>query len=191
MIHETGPDFEAVTRLQAELEGESPRGTVLVATSMLEEMLRELISAYLVPNPSSSDTLLDGPNAPFGSFSGKIDAAYRLGLISNQFCRDLHLIRKIRNDVAHQPKSFRFEDSSPSSRIEALTKSHGIFARSPKWVEEHGTPSLREQFTETTSWMLFFLAAEKARVKATKPSDLEFGYFSTLDTTSGLPENFS
>lgn len=114
-----------------------------------------------------------------------------MGLISNQFCRDLHLIRKIRNDVAHQPKSFRFEDSSPSSRIEALTKSHGIFARSPKWVEEHGTPSLREQFTETKSWMLFFLAAEKARVKATKPSDLEFGYFATLDTTPGLPENFS
>ena len=103
---EPGPDFEAVFRLQAELKGESPRGIVLVSAAMLEEALRELLVAFLVPNASASDTLFDGPMAPFGSFSAKIDAAYRLGLVSDKFCRDLHVIRRIRNDVAHQPRGF-------------------------------------------------------------------------------------
>ena len=67
-----GPDFDAVLRLEAELATESPRGVVLVATAMLEEALRELLLALLVPNPSSTDSLFDGPMAPFNSFSAKM-----------------------------------------------------------------------------------------------------------------------
>ncbi|MFI8737896.1 hypothetical protein ACIGKM_18455 [Ectopseudomonas toyotomiensis] len=188
MTPEPGPDFEAVKRLERELKDESPRGVVLIAASMIEELLRELMLARLIPNPSSSDTLFDGPNSPFGSFSSKIDGAYRLGLISNKFCRDLHIIRKIRNDVAHQPQSFIFEDPSPKNRVESLTKSHGIFERSPNWVSTKGVPSLREQFLEASSWMLFYLAAEKSRIIGITERSLEFGYITTLDTTSGLPE---
>lgn len=139
-IPEPGPDFDAVTRLQAELRGESPRGIVLVSSAMLEEALHELMLCFLVPNPSSSDSLFEGPTSPFGSFSSKIDGSFRLGLISHQFCRDLHLIRKIRNDVAHRPKGFTFEEPSAKARVLALTQSHGIFSRSPEWVEKRGEP---------------------------------------------------
>ena len=62
-----GPDFDAVLRLQAELKNESPRGVALISAAMLEEALRELLMAFLVPNPSSSDTLFDGPTSPLGS----------------------------------------------------------------------------------------------------------------------------
>lgn len=110
---EHGPDFDAVKQFEKELGNESPRGVVLIGTAFLEEKLRELMIATLVPNPSASDTLFDGPNSAFGSLSSKIDGAYRMGLISNTFCRDLHVIRRIRNEVAHEPQSFRFEDPSP------------------------------------------------------------------------------
>ncbi|BCM25101.1 hypothetical protein [Methyloradius palustris] len=186
--HKPGPDFDAVMRLQAELKSESPRGVVLIATAMLEEALIELLLAFLIPNPSSSDTLFDGPNSPFGSFSAKIDGAYRLGLISDKFCRDLHIIRRIRNDVAHQPQRFQFEDASPKGRIESLSKSHGIYDRSPNWIKSTGLPSCRDQFLEAASWMLFFLSAERPRVKAIAPTTQEFGYRATMDSESGLPD---
>lgn len=184
---EPGPDFDAVARLQSELRGESPRGIVLVSSALLEEALSELMLGFLLPNPSSSDSLFDGPTSPFGSFSSKIDGSFRLGLISHQFCRDLHLIRKIRNDVAHRPKGFTFEEPSAKARVLALTQSHGIFSRSPKWVEKRGEPSLQEQFLEAATWMIFFLAAERARVKGIHPRGLEFGYKASIDHESGLP----
>jgi DNA-binding MltR family transcriptional regulator len=182
-----GPDFDAVLRLQAELRDESSRGVVLVATAMLEEALRELLLAFLVPNASSTDTLLDGPNSALGTLSSKIDAAYRLGLVSDKFCRDLHLIRKLRNDVAHQAKSFKFEDPASEQRVRALTKSHGLLARSPQWVLKHGQLNLQDQFVEAASWMLFFLAAERERIEPLHVRTKEFGYLASLDHESGLP----
>lgn len=182
-----GPDFDAVIRLVSELKDESPRGVVLIATAMLEEALRELLLAFLVPNASAADTILDGPNSPFGTLSAKIDAAYRLGLVSANFCRDLHLIRRLRNDVAHQPKGFNFEEPATEQRVLALSKSHGLFARSPKWLKERGQPDLRAQFIEASSWMLFYLAAERERVTPLRPRSQEFGYVATLDHESGLP----
>lgn len=180
-ISAPGPDFDAVRRLQSELQSESPRGIVLVSAAMLEEALRELLLGFLVPNASSSDTLFDGPTAPFASFSAKIDAAYRLGLVSHTFARDLHVIRRIRNDVAHKPQGFKFEDPSPRERILALSHSHGLFARSPKLVAKIGQPSLQAQFLEAASWMLFFLAAERKRVSPLQARRVEFGYTASMD----------
>lgn len=189
-VHEPGPDFDAVIRLQAELKNESSRGVILISAAMLEEALRELLSRFLVPNPSSSDTLLDGPTSPFGSFSAKIDGAYRLSLISDAFCRDLHIIRRIRNEVAHKPQGFSFDDPAAKSRIEALAQSHGIFARSPNWVaKRHGQVSLRDQFIETASWMLFFLAATRERINPLKARKPEFGYSVTLDDSGELKQS--
>ncbi|UHH30526.1 hypothetical protein LUW10_01425 [Pseudomonas veronii] len=186
---EPGPDFDAVKRFEKELGDESPRGVVLIGTAMLEEKLRELIVATLVPNPSSSDTLFDGPNSAFGSLSSKIDGAYRMGLISNTFCRDLHVIRRIRNEVAHEPQSFRFEDPSPKNRIESLSNSHGMYKRSPNWIEKNGVPSLKAQFIEAVSWMVFYLAAEKVRCQTLAARSLEFGYLFTFDSDGGLHED--
>src|SRR5690349_19793079 len=96
-ITKPGFDFDAVSRLYTELDKESDRGAVLVSTAMLDEALSQLLIAHLVPNPTSSDSLFDGSNAPLQSFSAKIDVGYRLALISDRFCRDLHVIRRIRN----------------------------------------------------------------------------------------------
>lgn len=79
---------------------ESPRGAVLVACSFLDEQLRAIIDAFLV---SSSDKamLLDGFNAPLGTFSARIKAAHCLGLLTDIERDDLETLRKIRNEFAH------------------------------------------------------------------------------------------
>ena len=178
---EPGPDFDAVLRLGAEFKKESDRGAVLVAAAMLEEALRELLLAHLVPSTSSTDLLFEGTNAPLNAFSSKIDMSFRLGLVSDRFCRDLHVVRRMRNDVAHRATGCTFEDASLRDRALALTKSYGLFERSPEWRKKVGPQSARQQFIESASWMLFFLAAEQARVPVLKARHLEFGYEMSMD----------
>ena len=60
------------------------------------------------------------PEGPLGSFSARIDLAYALGLIGKKAARDLHLIRKIRNDFAHDPKTIMFDDDRVAKRCSEL-----------------------------------------------------------------------
>lgn len=87
---------------------ESPRGSVLVACSFLDQQLREIISSFLIEQ-SDKDQLLGGFNAPLGSFSARIKMAHSLGLISNFERDDCDTLRKIRNEFAHN-HSASFED---------------------------------------------------------------------------------
>lgn len=79
---------------------ESPRGAVMVACAYLDEQLRGIIDAYLVED-SDKGVLLDGFNAPLGTFSARIKAAHCLGLISDEERDDCDTLRKIRNEFAH------------------------------------------------------------------------------------------
>jgi mannitol operon repressor len=82
------------------LTEESDRGAVLVTAAMLDDVLTKLLLARLVEG-KSSEKLLDGFNAPLGTFSAKIAAARAIGVISEEWRRDLDLLRGIRNDFAH------------------------------------------------------------------------------------------
>jgi len=73
-----------------------------------------------------------------GTFSARIDAAYCLGLLSKDENRDLHLIRKIRNDFAHKLIDMSFESQEIASRCREL-----------KGARIGGRPtSLRESFSK-------------------------------------------
>jgi mannitol operon repressor len=88
-------------RVMHEIDTESPRGRVMVATAMLDDLLGKSIAARLVDS-TEVGKLLDGFNAPLGSFSARIVAALGLGVISKREFDDLQIIRKIRNDFAHR-----------------------------------------------------------------------------------------
>ncbi len=92
------------------LNAESPRGGVLVAASFLDNLLHEVIHAFLLEG-KSRDQLLSGFNAPIGTMSAKIALAAALGLISERERRECDLLRKIRNKFAHSVHpSFDDED---------------------------------------------------------------------------------
>lgn len=88
---------------------ESPRGKVLVACSFLDEQLKKIIDAYLIQG-SDKNLLLEGFNAPLGTFSSRIKAANCLGLISREEYEDCNTLRKIRNEFAHN-HTINFEDN--------------------------------------------------------------------------------
>jgi DNA-binding MltR family transcriptional regulator len=54
---------------------------------------------------------------------------YRLGLLSDRYVRDLNLIRKIRNEFAHNIQGCDFNHTSIYSRIQELDKSSQTVAK--------------------------------------------------------------
>jgi hypothetical protein len=100
------------------LHKESDRGKVLISTGFIEQQLKEVLLGFMLEN-KTADELVDGTNAPLGTFSARISASYVLGLISEKEHHDLTLIRRIRNDFAHDIHT-SFETSSVIDRCKAL-----------------------------------------------------------------------
>jgi len=109
--------------LNAELDHTSDRSCAIVAASIIETLLVDLLRACLVALPSTRDEFFDGTSAPVGTFSARIDLAYRLGLISAQMTRDLHIIRRIRNDFAHTVEGPSFSEGRINSQVNELLRS--------------------------------------------------------------------
>src|ERR1700730_11592485 len=96
-----------------ELTTESDRGCILVAASVLNDFLEDVLRTAL---DTSSHALkhavapLFGQMAPLSSFSAKIKLAYGLGLIPMYCFTDLEKIRRIRNVAAHEYSAMSFEN---------------------------------------------------------------------------------
>lgn len=100
LMEREAPHLMDHLRYMEVLSKESDRGAVLVTASMLDDVLTKLLLARLVEGRSSKE-LLCGFNAPLGTFSAKIAAARAIGVISEQWRRELDLLRDIRNKFAH------------------------------------------------------------------------------------------
>jgi mannitol operon repressor len=108
-LSETHPHLKGFMEFLEEFNKETERGATLAAAAMIDDQLGRTIESFLIPNKGSK-ALLDGFNAPLGSFAARIAAAFGLGLLSEMEYRECELIRKVRNEFAHQIKvSFKTE----------------------------------------------------------------------------------
>jgi len=160
--------------LHEEFAKETDRAAVIVAASMLEELLRTLLIARLVPVSSATDDLFDGANAPLGTFNARIETAHRVGLVSVRFARDLHLVRRIRNDFAHNIHGASFDDTRVRARVGELDNSNGIYSRSPALAARK--PATRDHFLQAVSWMIFHLENLSKEFETISPMPPEWGY---------------
>lgn len=130
------PEIQELARFTTEFYKESDRGAALVAASRLDEILVSVLTAFLIEGSVSND-LLNGRNAPLGTFSCRIDAAYSLGLIEENEYRELNLIRKIRNEFGHAWRDVGFDSAPVADLCRALT-----WLGPPHW-EEGTVPRMR------------------------------------------------
>jgi len=100
------------------LRAESDRGRVLISTGYMEEQLKDILLAFMLDTPQAKELVTSG-NAPLGTFSSRIAACYTLGLISDREHHDLTLLRRIRNDFAHDMHT-SFETPSVVDRCRLL-----------------------------------------------------------------------
>lgn len=98
--------------LYDELENSSSsRSCVIVAAAYLDMVLRDLLVFYLSPphNKDEDNTLFSGLG-PLSTFSSRILLSSRLGLISDYEFRALQVVRKIRNNFAHNLSEDSLDD---------------------------------------------------------------------------------
>jgi mannitol operon repressor len=114
------PQLRGEYAILCQIANESPRGMVLVAAAELDRLLLDLMKSFLRPGAGQNALLTEG-NAPLATFSGKIAAAHALNLISDQEFRELNIIRRVRNEFAHEI-NVSFERQTVKSRVQELSQ---------------------------------------------------------------------
>lgn len=109
-------DFRAFVE---EFKDESDRAIVVITAARLDYLLYCILQKYLVPNTSTTDDFFEN-QGPGATFSNKIMLAYRLGLIDKDMARSLNLVRRVRNDFAHEASGCSLDKGSYKDRVKAL-----------------------------------------------------------------------
>ncbi|MNH48812.1 mannitol repressor protein [compost metagenome] len=118
MKDDTNP-FEASNRLNEIARELDERGLVLTLAAFAEEALGELLGQFMLPG-DAANALLKGFNAPLGTFSARIKAAFALGLLTKRQQENLERLRRIRNEFAHSWEPITFDNQVVASHIAAL-----------------------------------------------------------------------
>ncbi len=150
------PELDELGDFLAAFNHETERGSALVAASMLDQRLREILEAFLVPGLSTQE-LLSGFNAPLGTFASRATAAFALGLIQENELKEITVVRRIRNEFGHdwKPRSFK------SGAVADLCKQ--LPWRGPHELEEGS--DLRARFNFAVSLLLVDLMWRARLVK--------------------------
>jgi DNA-binding MltR family transcriptional regulator len=129
------PDLTSAARARpyiAQLALQSDRACGIVAGAILEALLERILRRRFV---RGTDEDLFVTYGPLSSFAAKINAAAAMGLITKAEQRELHCIRRIRNDFAHDldRAAFTSEPTKTHVRQLSLTRSRlTALATSPR-----------------------------------------------------------
>lgn len=104
-----------IYQFRRSLDFETDRGCALMAVAFLDEKLKQLLKHFLVEDEASFNSLFSGVGG-LSTFSSKIEISYLLGLIGPMVKKDLHILRKIRNEFAHSADDIDFNHPPIASR---------------------------------------------------------------------------
>ena len=142
--------FDAYNRLNDIMRELDERGLVLTLAAFAEEALGELLRQFMLPG-DAADALISGFNAPLGTLSARIKAAFALGLITERQQENLDRLRRIRNEFAHSWEPISFDHQAVASHIAAL----------------HYTPLVSEFPTTKTHKLRQCMAATLLEIRST------------------------
>jgi len=120
-LDDYNPFVDEAAELAGSLLGESERAAVILAASSIDVGLEKLLQHVLHPCAGGEDSLFDSDRA-LGTFSAKILIAHRLGLINGDFERAIQLLRRIRNDFAHQLGNETLASGRQQGRLQELRR---------------------------------------------------------------------
>jgi hypothetical protein len=144
-----------------EIPKQRDRGAAIVATAILEEHLLMAIQSRIQRHDHTEKKMLSNAG-PLSSFSSRIDFGLLLGLYPEQVQRRLHLIRKIRNNFAHNmhPTSFKSQ-SAECTKFNAPKGAHRRWNKlfDPVFVGDSRSRATMTMFRSSTNPRTQFVRA--------------------------------
>jgi hypothetical protein len=104
-----------------EFVGESDRAAVILGAAMVERLLGQILEKHLLPSTGTTDELLEG-DSPLATFSAKIKACHRLGILDDRFISLLNTFRRLRNNFAHETGSNTLGGGAARDRVSTLAE---------------------------------------------------------------------
>lgn len=111
--------WESFEEFVDEFKDETDRAAVIVGAAKLDLVMYQILQRLFLPSTGTTDELLEG-DSPLSTLNAKIHILYRLGLIDANFARALHLVRKIRNDFAHEVTGCDLSSGAHRDRVREL-----------------------------------------------------------------------
>lgn len=102
-----------------ELQSENDRSAIIVGAAMLDAIMEDFIRWSLSHLPQAENDRAFSDNGLLGTFSRKVFWLYATGAIGKKTHHDLDMIRRIRNEAAHNPDTSNFDAQEIKTR--ALT----------------------------------------------------------------------
>lgn len=173
-----------------DLSAETDRAAVILSASKLDILLYQILQRYLLPCPSAGDDLFEG-EGPLSTFRAKIDLSFRLGLIDGSCSRALHLIRRIRNDFAHELSEVTLNAGAHRDRIQIL-KAHfdGFgpyeFVRTRYLKGREALPS--DDFRLVAAFLPVYLTLVLNSIRPVSALDIPFSIFRADKNQESEPE---
>lgn len=163
IVNEREEFFAALERAEGLVKGESPRAKVLIYVAAIERSLQEVLRNVMVPSNQKEDTLLGGA---ISTFESQIDLAFRIGVISHNLWRDLHILRELRDDCFGRIENFSFEHGAIKSSVAMLERNVGKHAFT-------GLPVLRMDTEDKFSFLArtFLVTLDKVQERVGRLSE--------------------
>lgn len=117
-----------------QIQGESDRGVVIMASAMVEHGLTyAIVAAAGFPGDKVAKQWFEGPTAPFPTFATKIQMGRALSIYGDVMASRLALVKDIRNAFSHCASSLDFSHPLIQESCAKLQSFQPVIARKPNW----------------------------------------------------------
>lgn len=112
--------LDKLNRFMSLIQKQDDQAMVLSLATFLEDTLGRLLLAYFRSCKATKE-LVEGFNAPLGTFGSRIKAVYAFGLVTDDQYKDMEILRKIRNHFAHNWEGVSFERNDIQALVGQLS----------------------------------------------------------------------
>ncbi len=112
--------LEKLNRFMSLIRKQDDQAMVLSLATFLEDTLGRLLLSYFRTCKATKE-LVEGFNAPLGTFGSRIKAVYAFGLVTDDQFKDMEILRKVRNQLAHNWEGITLERNDIQALIGQLS----------------------------------------------------------------------
>lgn len=100
VVAEDEAELDSLNRFMRLIGEQDERAMVLSLATFIEDTLGRLLLAYF-RDCNATRELVEGFNAPLGTLGSRIKVVYAVGLVTEDQFKDMEILRKVRNQFAH------------------------------------------------------------------------------------------